>query len=53
MDDRQARLQQVSHIAVALEAQTGCPAPLLIVAATRTYERLHICRSETPLAIAI
>ena len=30
MDDRQARLQQVAHIAVALEAQTGCPAPLLI-----------------------
>jgi len=30
MDDRQARLQQVAHIAVALEAQTGCPAPLMI-----------------------
>ena len=30
MDDRQARLQQVAHIAVALEAQTGCPAQLLI-----------------------
>jgi len=32
MDDRQARLQQVAHIAVALEAQTGCPAPLMICA---------------------
>jgi flagellum-specific peptidoglycan hydrolase FlgJ len=30
MDDRQARLQQVAQIAVALEAQTGCPAALLI-----------------------
>ena len=30
MDDRQARLQQVAQIAVALEAQTCCPAALLI-----------------------
>jgi flagellar protein FlgJ len=30
MNDRQARLQQVAQIAVALEAQTGCPAQLLI-----------------------
>ena len=30
MDDRQARLNQVAQIAVALEAQTGCPAALLI-----------------------
>jgi len=30
MDDRQVRLQQVAQIAVALEAQTGCPAQLLI-----------------------
>ena len=30
MSERQQRLEQVAHIAVALEAQTGCPAPLLI-----------------------
>lgn len=30
MDDRDARLQEVARIAVALEAQTGCPAQLLI-----------------------
>jgi flagellum-specific peptidoglycan hydrolase FlgJ len=30
MDDRQARLNEVALIAVALEAQTGCPAQLLI-----------------------
>ena len=30
MDDRQERLNQVAQIAVALEAQTGCPAALLI-----------------------
>ncbi|HZT29487.1 MAG TPA: glucosaminidase domain-containing protein [Bryobacteraceae bacterium] len=30
MDDRDARLHEVAHIAVALEAQTGCPAALLI-----------------------
>jgi flagellum-specific peptidoglycan hydrolase FlgJ len=30
MDDRDARLQEVAHIAVALEAQTGCPAQLMI-----------------------
>ena len=30
MDDRQARLDRVAHIAVALEAQTGCPAALLV-----------------------
>jgi flagellar protein FlgJ len=30
MDDRQTRLDEVAHIAVALEAQTGCPAQLLI-----------------------
>jgi flagellum-specific peptidoglycan hydrolase FlgJ len=29
-DDRQERLQQIAKIAVALEAQTGCPSPLLI-----------------------
>ena len=30
MDDRDARLQEVARIAVALEAQTGCPAQLMI-----------------------
>ena len=30
MNERQQRLEQVAHIAVALEAQTGCPAQLLI-----------------------
>lgn len=30
MDDRDARLKEVARIAVALEAQTGCPAQLLI-----------------------
>jgi flagellar protein FlgJ len=30
MDDLQSRLDQVAQIAVALEAQTGCPAQLLI-----------------------
>ena len=30
MDDRDARLQEVARIAVALQAQTGCPAQLLI-----------------------
>ena len=30
MKERQQRLEQVAHIAVALEAQTGCPAQLLI-----------------------
>ena len=30
MNDRDARLQEVARIAVALEAQTGCPAQLLI-----------------------
>ena len=30
MDDREARLQEVARIAVALEAQTGCPAQLMI-----------------------
>jgi len=28
--DRQARLAQIARIAVALEAQTGCPAPMMI-----------------------
>ena len=28
--DRQARLAQVARIAVAMEAETGCPAPMLI-----------------------
>jgi flagellum-specific peptidoglycan hydrolase FlgJ len=30
MDDREARLQEVARIAVALQAQTECPAQLLI-----------------------
>ena len=30
MDDRQSRLSEVARIAVALEAQTGCPAQLMI-----------------------
>lgn len=30
MDDREQRLNEVARIAVALEAQTGCPAALLI-----------------------
>jgi len=30
MDDREVRLREVARIAVALEAQTGCPAQLLI-----------------------
>jgi flagellum-specific peptidoglycan hydrolase FlgJ len=30
MQDRDARLQEVARIAVALQAQTGCPAQLLI-----------------------
>ena len=30
MDDRDARLREVARIAVALEAQTGCPAQLMI-----------------------
>ena len=30
MNDRDARLQEVARIAVALQAQTGCPAQLLI-----------------------
>jgi peptidoglycan hydrolase FlgJ len=30
MQNREARLEEVAQIAVALEAQTGCPAPLLI-----------------------
>lgn len=30
MEDREQRLKEVAHIAVALEAQTGCPAALLI-----------------------
>jgi len=30
MDDRNARLQEVARIAVALQAQTGCPAQLMI-----------------------
>ena len=30
MNDRDARLQEVARIAIALEAQTGCPAQLLI-----------------------
>ena len=30
MNDRDARLQEVARIAVALEAQTGCPAQLMI-----------------------
>jgi len=30
MDDRRERLNQIARIAVALEAQTGCPAALLI-----------------------
>jgi flagellum-specific peptidoglycan hydrolase FlgJ len=30
MDDRQQQLNQVARIAVALEVQTGCPAPLMI-----------------------
>ena len=29
MDDRNARLQEVARIAVALQAQTGCPAQLM------------------------
>jgi hypothetical protein len=30
MDDRHARLEEVARIAVALEAQTGCPTQLMI-----------------------
>ncbi len=30
MDDREARLHEVARVAVALEAQTGCPAQLMI-----------------------
>jgi flagellum-specific peptidoglycan hydrolase FlgJ len=30
MDDREQRLREVARVAVALEAQTGCPACLLI-----------------------
>ena len=30
MDDRENRLMEVARIAVRLEAQTGCPASLLI-----------------------
>ena len=30
MEDREQRLNEVARIAVALEAQTGCPAQLLI-----------------------
>ena len=30
MEDREARLREVARLAVALEAQTGCPAQLLI-----------------------
>jgi flagellar protein FlgJ len=30
MDDRDARLQEVARIAVALQSQTGCPAQLMI-----------------------
>ena len=30
MEDREQRLKEVARIAVALEAQTGCPAQLLI-----------------------
>jgi flagellum-specific peptidoglycan hydrolase FlgJ len=30
MEDRESRLREVARIAVALEAQTGCPAQLLI-----------------------
>ena len=30
MEDREQRLKEVAAIAVALEAQTGCPAQLLI-----------------------
>jgi len=30
MNDRDARLQEVARIAVALEAQTGCPPQLMI-----------------------
>jgi flagellum-specific peptidoglycan hydrolase FlgJ len=30
MNDREQRLEEVAHIAVSLEATTGCPAPLLI-----------------------
>jgi flagellar protein FlgJ len=30
MDDRQSRLSEVARIAIALEAQTGCPAQLMI-----------------------
>ena len=30
MEDRDARLREVARIAVALEAQTGCPAQLMI-----------------------
>ena len=30
MDSREERLQQIAKIAVALEAQTGCPAQMLI-----------------------
>ena len=30
MNDRDARLQEVARIAVAMEAQTGCPAQLMI-----------------------
>ena len=28
--DRQARLTQIARIAVAMESQTGCPAPMMI-----------------------
>ena len=30
MDDREVRLNEVARIAVALEAETGCPAQLLV-----------------------
>lgn len=30
MEDREARLKEVARIAIAIEAQTGCPAQLLI-----------------------
>jgi hypothetical protein len=36
MDDREARLQYVMQIAVAMEAQTGCPA--LLLSALRALE---------------
>jgi superfamily I DNA/RNA helicase len=47
----------LSQAADAQYQQHGSPRDSVIrvfyVAATRTYERLYICRQETPLAISI